>query len=181
MLDLMVDIESLSLDPRAKVLTIGVVFFDRAEDIGVFEHEELYHLSLDDQLDRIESPETRAWWESEPSQQAYAEAFRGQGLPVSFALGALTGQILRTKPSRIWARGPQFDLVVLRSLFADHSLPVPWSHKQERDSRTIEHEFADMIGTPTFVNACEHSALQDAIYEAKMIQQAYQRGVFTRE
>lgn len=178
----MVDIETLSVHPDATVLSIGAVAFDPV--IG------LAPVSFESTLDRAQQKgrridsDTVAWWISQAEENpGAASVFHERRLePVEHALRRLTEYYNHwcTEDSGVWANGPDFDLVILRSLYQDLDSKPPWTHKQHRCYRTLRG-FAQEAGLEINIkpNLKPHNALSDAQYQAEFTMESMkQLGVF---
>lgn len=178
----MVDIETLSVHPDAAVLSTGAVAFDPV--IG------LAPVSFESTLDRAQQKgrridsDTVAWWIRQAEENpGAAQVFNERRLePVERSLKRLTEYYNHwcTEDSGVWANGPDFDLVILRSLYEDHNLSPPWTHRQHRCYRTLRG-FAQEAGLDINIppNMHQHNALSDANYQARFtIEAMKQLGVF---
>jgi hypothetical protein len=178
LMDVMIDIESLSLKPNALVLSIGVVPFSVA-DSAVYEGR-YFQLNIREQqvLGRHVDVDTIAWWinQAETNPKA-AEVFRTKGsslVPAMYEFGQYVAQETH-EGGRIWALGPQFDIVVLESLLEDCGVSKPWDYKQINDMRTIR-SFVKRLGVEHEIrcpeNMAMHDAHADATHQARWLVQA---------
>lgn len=163
--DLMIDIETLATSANAYVLSIGAVAFNKdTHEIDAGVH---FALAPNEQR-RAVSFSTVKWWLAQ-GKAAQEAAFAGS-TPTTLALrqlGAYIGQNCTSK-CRVWANGPQFDLVILRSLCDDFNFQPPWHYRQERDFRTFTEGRDVTLAVPRVGEA--HNALDDAIWQAKAVQ-----------
>lgn len=138
-MDIMIDIETLGLGPRAAITQIGAVAFDPSLDIGQMMPTFRVNLGLQQQLriGREIDESTLLWWMSPEQAAARRLVFDGQGLLPGMALSRLTRFVEHNKAGKIWARGPQFDITTLTTLYGDYGMPVPWTYRVVRDSRTV--------------------------------------------
>lgn len=181
-MELMVDIETLSVHPNATVLSIGAVAFDPVIGLAPVPFEST--LDRAQQKGRRIDHATVAWWIKQAEENpGAASVFSERRLePVTVALNRLTDYYNHwcTSESGVWANGPDFDLVVLRSLSEDVSLDVPWTHRQHRCYRTLRN-FAQEANLDINIapNMNAHNALSDADYQARFaIEAMKQLGVF---
>lgn len=133
-IEVMVDIETLDVRPNGVVLSAAVVGFNQD---GIFPGSRTYaRLSIDEQLalGRTVSGDTLSWWMRQ-EKAARFEAFHEERARLEHGLFAI-GEALRNG-DRIWAKGPQFDLVMLETLYRDYGWPVPWFYRVARDVRTV--------------------------------------------
>lgn len=160
----MIDLETLSVSPRAVILTLGAVHFD---PWGSGHGKEIYlRLDLDDQhnLNREIDPNTLDWW-SKQDPKITEEAFNLDGRTQlvdavnqfhKFAWGC----------DGFWSHGSTFDLVILEDLYRQLKKPLPWNYWQIRDTRTI----FDLGFDPEMPQESKHDALQDAIRQVIGVQ-----------
>lgn len=159
-MDIMIDIETLSLAPNATILSIGAVEFD-AMCTG---HE--FYVELDPKQNRHLDPETCLWW----AQQSAAFLDKRKAT-LDAALGQLDDFLVPYGDAgdlRVWANSPIFDLAILRDAYSHYSFGCPWKFFQERDVRTAK-AFVHKSDYPEFVGM-PHNALDDAKYQVKLVQ-----------
>ena len=129
-----------------------------------------------------EDADTMEWWAKQP-QHTQAVLTRGRIL-IPDALAALAEKIAALNPKNeqgryssrvvIIARGPQFDLTILRRHFAAAGIPCPWAYWQERCHRSLEQAWRAVAksrsGTPwpkyTDYSPAAHNAEVDAKQQA---------------
>lgn len=174
MLDLMVDIETLATRPNAVVLSIGAHFFDPlfVETNSEFGSRSFYAiLDIQPQLNaglQVDA-DTLSWWVT----QAAAWPDPEKAVAPANALLELIHFVDELKPyfsKKVWFHGASFDAPILENLFRV-CLPntsLPWNFRNIRDTRTL----FDIAGYK-FVNQGKHNALQDAICQARGVQEAY--------
>lgn len=175
-MDIMIDIESLSLDPRALVLSIGAVAFNLAT--GEIRRELYVELDTRAQMrcKRHISVDTVRWWVKQAIENPGAAELFSDANKVDdqHALHLMDKFICETEAdegglNNIWALGPQFDMVALSTMYDDFGLIVPWRYNQIRDARTIRQLFREMGETlgpiETKFDGTRHNALADARYQ----------------
>lgn len=163
----MIDLETLSLDSNAKIVSIGAVAFDWR---GI--HDDFYvaHLDPDGQGDAVVSTSTLDWWAAQsPDVRAVLD------LPpdnVPFHLGRLAGWMLEASRNQeidgVWGNGASFDNVVLKNLYQRLGYPLPWKYSADRCYRTIKN-LAVNDAEPVESEGVEHNALDDARYQARRL------------
>lgn len=185
----MVDLETLSLRPRAWLLEVAAVPFDE-EAVHV---DRAFHAYVAGGQDRRHVDRaTLLWWLSDDVEQGAGHAARerlmrglrsDQAVPLGSALHTLRDWLAAQDSPLVWAHGAAFDLGVLRDAYheAGHNGP-PWSHRDERDARTAlemsylgrstdhwiyEHDAEKLLGGDRFV---KHCALHDAVAQALRVQ-----------
>ncbi len=171
----MPDIETLSTASNATVLTLGACSFDL--DTGEVLDTISLRFSLEDQkqLARDISKSTMEWW-GKQGEAAKKEAFRqDDALPVLEAVKQFDKWVVtqRSKDPRMkanmWANDPDFDLVILTSLFRDVGLEPPWQYWESRSVRTMKM-IAEMrkVALPKR-EGVHHNAVDDAVHQAKLV------------
>ena len=166
----MLDIETLGASAGSVVLSIGACKFTQAE-IGKKFYQEisigsslLHKFTID--------PETVAWWrqQSKAAQVCLYGTIGIEGALRDFA--AFIGF-----DDYIWAKGPDFDCVILNEAYRKLNLKCPWRFRNTRDVRTIMY----MSNVPPIEEGVEHLAIADAIGQAKTVQAAYAKLGLTLE
>jgi hypothetical protein len=153
----MLDIETLGTKPGSVILSIGAVEFYpkytefyRRIKVG---SSIISGFSID--------PVTVKWWQ-EQNQAAIFSAFYCNGaVRIEEALASFA-LFLKDMDTRLWAKGPDFDCVLLAAAYEKIGKKVPWSFRNCRDVRTI---FALSGVHPTKIGV-KHDALDDAKNQA---------------
>lgn len=167
--DIMIDIETLDTRPTAVILSIAAWPFDI--DGTIADRLFNYKLNKDEQIrhGRTTSADTIKWW-NEQSQAAQNETFGGT-TPLTNALLDLEEFIRKNCVSqpRIWAKSPQFDLIILKDAYGNK--PLPWHYRLERDVRT----YLAMCPDTSLLSERPkiHVAMDDAYYQILDVQVAY--------
>ena len=170
-MDIMLDLETLSVRPDATILTFGACKFSpyKQHDIvdGIY-----FRVSVDEQitLGRHVDDNTVAWW-GEQSADVYDEAFNPED---RISLEQFTQELNRfiVGCDNIWAQGPVFDIVILENLYRQMGIPCPWQFWQIRDSRTL----LSTHGDPRDKNkAGLHNALEDCVSQAQAVQTVFEQ------
>ena len=166
----MVDIETLGTEPGSVVVSIGAVQFDD-DGLGA----EFYRVVdvLDSLLAGLRVDEsTLEWWRKLPAAARGAlyavEARRELGE----ALEDFGRFIDSSSPaeSNLWAKGPDFDLVLLQAAYKAAGKRIPWKYRNARDVRTV----LGMSRAGLLVNAgVHHHALADARHQAEQVRAVY--------
>jgi hypothetical protein len=179
----MVDIETLSTEPSAVILSIGAVLFDpfvqNTADELANGHTFYVNVSPESQPESHSSEETRAWWalQSESARQAVltnqqhvVDALRELHNFLVFRCGQN-----HPPAHEIWANSPSFDCVILSHAFRKYSkFPFPVPFFQHRDVRTAkELAWPHGQGQPLIHVGVAHNALDDCIKQALYVQAAY--------
>lgn len=165
MKDLMIDVETLGTRPGSVVLSIGAVMFG-PEGLG---NEFYVELRYDDLLAHgfKQDADTLKWWFNQPNKPPINGEMR-----VCEGLLRFSEFCKAQKFERVWAKSPQFDVVMLEEMYRTLYLgvDVPWTYKQPRDVRTAL-DMLRPIGKQTldelWKGKIEHNALDDAKLQAQ--------------
>jgi hypothetical protein len=164
-MNVVLDIESLSLQPDAVILSLGAV-----TDRNILECDFYLEFDWGDQemSGRRVDQDTLTWWQEQEVATPGLCPMDGAVL-LDHGLESFAAWLIQVKggleePLHIWARGPQFDIVVLENAFKQHELLIPWYYKDILDIRTALHcssikELAN--------HSKKHHALSDAIADMK--------------
>jgi exodeoxyribonuclease VIII len=175
MTHIMVDLETLSTLPNARILSIGAVKF--AREHGVYSNfycavkvylpveqgnsidADGFHISVD----------TMAWW-SKQSEQARKVFNDPAALSIDTALDSFTTWALTGSEGdvRLWGNGASFDNVILSSAYRLRNKEQPWKFWNDRCYRTVKHMHAK---TPLTRVGTHHNALDDAESQARHLLQ----------
>jgi hypothetical protein len=169
----MIDIETLSTDDSAVILSIGARMFNMRGEMGEGVH---WALDINDQQRRGRKidGETVKWWAAQNDA-----ARRSWAVPTPYrlmeAMIRFDQFIMRNTPDRVWAKPPQFDIKILRSAWGNvyTERPFPVHHRQESCLRTL---LAVYNGTfPEHMkNNIAHDALEDATFQAQQAAHCWQ-------
>lgn len=138
-----IDIESLSLEPNALVLSVGAVLFDsQTGQLGAEFYANLNGFEQQDVYGRHISYSTSSWWMNQAANDpATVDAFE-HPMSVKGALEGLNDFVQNqltdiAEPIEFWFQGPQVDAVALGSLCKAVGVAVPWRYNWVRDLRTL--------------------------------------------
>lgn len=137
----MIDIETMSTDERALVMSVGVVSWrTNLTKKPTILATEVFYPSLEQQraYNRVIDIETVMFWmqQSEKARQGiYTDQNR---CSVEFMFNWLRDSI--TDETKIWSNSPNFDTTILGTLADDAGVPRFGGHWQYRDVRTLLDE-----------------------------------------
>ncbi len=182
----MIDLETLSTEDNAAVVSIGAVVFD---DKAIL--ESLYlPLPMKGLRGHIE-PSTIAWWLVQ-SKEAQDSTFGGERIPPHLAAYKLWEMCDNHQVKHVWANDPHFDYILLRHWWKRYredapimapvgvelepliARPFPFKYNTPRSYRTIV-DLARQEGLPDEAyNAArsggiKHNAMDDAASQARVI------------
>lgn len=154
----MVDIETLGLEPGASIVSIGAVRFDAGEGGDRFRASisltscEAAGLTID--------AETLEWW---LTQNEVAKRQLVGGDPLAEVLEDFAEWY--GDADEIWANSPSFDCELLSAAYDAVGLDEPWDFWTERDFRTL----SSLEAAPEAEqDGVEHDALDDAVHQAEI-------------
>ena len=171
MIHAMIDLETLSTNPNATILTVGGVKFDpytRAEPSqGMY-----FRVDVDSQtaMGRDVMQETLDWWGTQDKE--IMEEALGDNDRISIDEMLKTINKWCVSVDVFWSQGPLFDYAILQDFYAQMKTPVPWNYWQIRDSRTLSSLVPrDSSEKRTGL----HNALEDCYFQARKVQQIFQQ------
>lgn len=163
-----VDLETLGTVADAVILSIGAVRFD--PDTNQIDDGGFYRcISIDSNLDykrRIQE-DTLVWWmkQSPAAQKVFHEPNK---VSLETALCEFSDWLGGTD-SFLWGNGADFDQPMLALAYTQTTVPIPWKFWNIRCLRTLKNlPAAKNVTVPRL--GTHHNALQDAIYQAQLIQ-----------
>lgn len=159
----MVDIETLGLDPGATILSVGAVAFGPAHTGDTFyrsiDRESCENAGLTEDADTLD------WWQDQPEA---ARAVLDGGQPLADVLAAFRAWYVGNGFDEVWANSPAFDCELLEAAYDAVGLDAPWGFHEERDYRTLT---ALPCAVALEQQGTEHDALDDARYQARVAAQ----------
>jgi hypothetical protein len=165
--NIMHDIETVSLKPNAGIISIGAC---RVDDPDNFFYERINFETLDNRF-HVDTT-TLEWWGAQETA-AQVEAFGGKTHIID-ALDNYAFWLISqgTKDSlRMWGNGAMFDNVILGEAYKACGMLVPWSYKGDMCYRTVKNLFHS-IEEDDFVGV-KHTALADAQHQARHLNKIF--------
>ena len=173
---LMLDLETMGLSPSAPILSIGACHFDEAgedtpETLDTF--EKVVSLASNEKAGRHPEAGTVIWWLQQ--SQAAQEAFLNRRTTnLAQALIQLQNWVhtLNPRPQTLWAKDPDFDVVILNHALRSQDLQPLVRYHQHRSVRTATALAFRDSPPPRLTTATAHSAVDDAVEQALLVQLA---------
>jgi len=169
MKDVIIDIETMGVKPRAAICSIGAVAFDM--QTGQVDHENGFYMPIrwEDQ-GRIVDPETNKWWDKQsPEARLSLEGMTD----LRTALEAFH-KWFTARGVYPWGNGPSFDISILENGFDQFGISYPWKFWNVRDVRTIVDIAKGIVSKDSIpFDGIKHNAWYDACHEAKMVCEMY--------
>ena len=171
MIHAMIDLETLSTNPNATILTVGGVKFDpytsEEPSQGMY-----FRVDVNKQtsMGRDVMQDTVDWWSRQPkeiSDEAFSDDNR-------ISLDDMIKNINKFSVGVdvFWCQGPLFDYAILQDIYRQLGYPVPWQYWQIRDSRTL---FSLVPRDISEKRTGLHNALSDCFFQAKKVQKVYKQ------
>ena len=135
-MDLMLDIETLGLEPMSVITQIAAVPFDFKDNSLNFGID--FNINLNNCLNNgaVINGDTLLWTIKNNLQSLENQE---QRFTIPEALIRFQRYIKDINPECIWAKSPQFDCSMLEIWYKRCELAIPWKYNQLRDVRTIEY------------------------------------------
>lgn len=156
----MIDIETLGLEPGSSITEIGAVDFD-ADGIGGRFHMHIDVESCTEAGLDLGDAETLKWWFKQ-DDKLLDRLLHGD--PLEEVLLELATWL--PDGAYIWANSPSFDCAHLERAYGAINEEPPWSYHQRRDYRTLTS--LDIGPGAPEMEGQEHNALHDAMYQARV-------------
>ncbi len=142
------DLETLSADPKAAILQIGVTCIETKRTIGIQIGEALASTNSNFATGRA----TYDWWLKQ-DEAVRAEVF-ATGVDYPLAVGALDLWLLEQsqltsvplKDAIVWANDPEFDCVILKHLHSAYDYAYPFNFRNHRSFRTLHAQMQETLG-----------------------------------
>lgn len=176
---LMTDIETMSTEPNAAIVSIGACAFDPLQNQSIEELDERFYttISLQTCVDaglHISAGTVEWWLKQSPDAQAALFAEPHRQLRTACTEFRMWADDLRPKITSCWANDPDFDYVILREAYKAVGVMWPFAFWMNRSCRTIKDLAWPNGDTPDFrAGTLHHRADDDAAAQALMVQAAH--------
>lgn len=174
MKSMMIDLETLSTEPNAAILTIGALWFD---PYSYDEPGPGFHVRVEiDNQNRDISDEVIAWW-GQQAPEVQQEAFNEQDrIPLADALKDLAK--FSQGATDFWSHGTVFDICILEHAYIQQGMRswIPWKYHAVRDCRTVLKISNTEIDR---TQGGAHNSLVDCWVQATCLQKSFDKmGLF---
>lgn len=164
--DVMLDLETLSSQPDAAIISIGACTFRTDGTAMTADERKLFTISIDMVSSQRAGGHVDAgtirWW-LQQSDAARAAVTGSNSANVAVALQMFRSWLLEIGPARIWGNGAGFDNIILRQAYQRLQMEAPWGFYQDRCYRTLKNLRGEIQFTRMGI---AHSALDDAVSQA---------------
>lgn len=173
-IDVMLDLETWGTKPGCAIRSIGAVVFDPRGTLPLTPAT-FYRNILDESclsIGLVKDPGTVEWW-SRQSREAQDALLKDQ-VHVGHALTDFADWFRGQRANYVWAQGSNFDPGLVEHIFDLIGVRCPWKFFNTQDTRTAYRMGG--LDTRTMPRAgTYHNALDDAIHQAKCVQEAHRR------
>lgn len=173
---IMIDLESLDTGPRSVVTQVGIIAFPLDDpETEMRRISEYLPVQPQIELERTISFDTVLWWLKQ-DEAARSKLLESAGNDMEVLLSFVRSihrklsDLIRTVGENnveIWARGPQFDVVNLESLFIDCGLAAPWKYSTVMDIRTAMRLAGVDKGDVDASGLIPHIAIEDCKFQIR--------------
>jgi DNA polymerase elongation subunit (family B) len=164
----MIDIETLSTNSNATILSIAAVKFN-------FNNEETQEFSINvnpascKQYNLHIDPVTVEWWSEQPKD--VQESFSKDPVHLTDALTQLNNFIGEyDKNMSFWANGVAFDFAILEWAYKTTKIPCNWRYFQIRDARTV-YAVSGLDFKKYARTGSHHNAIDDCLTQIKALKE----------
>jgi DNA polymerase III epsilon subunit-like protein len=169
----MVDLETMSTQKNAAIISIGAVKFWLNVSQDEFTDDQLFYqtvsLKSSQKAGLDIDANTVEWW-IQQSREAQSALFTNNQKDLTSALHALSNWFPRD--ACLFGNGATFDNVILRSAFEACGIQYPTTYKQDMCYRTLRR-LSD-VEMPKF-EGTKHNALHDAMAQTKHLMAILQK------
>jgi len=169
MTDVMIDIETLSTQSNALILTIGAVKFNRNTELPSLEKCDTFYRRINIEsckmLGMHIDNKTEKWWYNQDEKTRYEALQNPNRQPIIEVLNDFSKWYKGSK--YIWGHGDDFDCVILNNAYLACKIKTPWQFWNTRDTRTV-FDLANINVNDIPVTEAHH-ALHDAYRQVKCV------------
>jgi hypothetical protein len=175
-LGIMLDLETLDLGPRSIITQVGIIAFPLDDpETEMRRISEYLPVQPQFELKRTVSFSTVLWWmEQDDAARKRLRESDGNDMEELLALvrsiHRKLGDLIRSVGEanvELWAKGPQFDVVNLETLFVDCGLQTPWRYDSVMDLRTLTRLSGIKTETIGREGLVPHVAIEDAKFQIR--------------
>ena len=175
MTDVMIDIETLSTQSNALILTIGAIKFNRNTKLSSLEKCDTFYrrVNVDSciKLGMHTDPSTEKWWYTQDEKTRYEALENPDRQTIKQVLFEFSTWYEGSK--YIWGHGDDFDCVILNNAYIACNMKTPWRFWNTRDTRTL-FDLANVHVNDIAVEEAHH-ALHDAYRQVKCVEIALEK------
>jgi len=170
---LMIDIETTSLSTDAAVWEIG--YWEIGSDFNDVNGEDYYNgsflLNPYDQM-RLVDEDTLSWLEQNCDKWDEIKNQFDDLEPTKTLLEKFQMSFIDQGFDEVWCKGSDFDFAILRSLFRDSDLALPWHYRKQCCMRSLLNVYPEFVQEYTQGQA--HTGMYDARSQAVCVENILQ-------
>ena len=164
--NVMIDLETMSTEPTAAILSIGAVTFDieiRAITGRFYQNISLSSCIL---LGLHKSQSTLDWWAKDENKAA-RDALTKDAVDIREGLRRFIDWCEGPNKDEVipWSNGAVFDIPIIKHAMHACYLKEPWKFYNESCYRTLKRLYPQII-PPSRAGLTKHNALDDSIFQA---------------
>lgn len=168
-IQMMLDIETFSVEKDALVLSAGIVLFDPQAVPGTIIDAWHSAIHLESQGGGTSNLDTIFWWLGQPEAAKALLELRKSRHCSPEGLGNVIARMAHTHNVRhFWGNSPDFDFGIVGNMLQRKGIEPVWKFYQLRDFRTMKDALGHLVQFPERTGA--HDALADAKYQAHCLQ-----------
>ena len=180
----LVDLETMDVEPTAIVLSVGITGLRFGEDTSPEQLAEngcewLFKIKQQDRMGRTVSEDTKRWWAEQGDEAKHLFGVSSKKKESIEDLPYLLNEWAREFPlhqyGSVYCRGPNFDFPILENICTSRGVSLPWPFWKIRDIRTFIdsytgrctgkiYQFNELMGAHYAL--VKHNALHDCIIDA---------------
>lgn len=174
---IMLDLETLDLGPKSVITQVGLIAYPLDDpETEMRRIEETLPVQPQVALGRTINFQTVLWWmkQEEAARKHLAESVGNdmeQLLALVRSIHRKLSDLIRSVGEgniELWARGPQFDVVNLESLFTDCGLNIPWRYDTVMDLRTLAKLAGVKSEDVDHAGLVPHIAVEDCKFQIRV-------------
>jgi hypothetical protein len=174
----MLDLETFGTRAGCAIRSIGAVVFDPySDEIG----DRFYQNVTSESCRKSKlhfDPDTMNWWKQQSSE--VQQVFDVNPVHLKMAIMTFNDWFRSSSAEFVWSHGAAFDPPVYEATCHAVGFKAPWNYRGVRDTRTL-FELAGLKTEDLPFTGMKHNALDDAIHQAKCVQEAMKRLRIERE
>lgn len=169
MCHLMIDLETLGTQSSSVIMSIGAVQFDLRGNTKEVLYKKISIQSCLDAGLQVDGS-TIEWWLAQDSKNTQ-KLMEGERYKLETVIDELSYFSMDQNQNSwyVWSHGSIFDIVLLENAYKAVGRKTWWDYRNVRDTRTL----FDVVNY-RYKASGAHDALEDAMNQAKAVQEAYQ-------
>jgi hypothetical protein len=166
-----IDLETAGINVESTILSFGICEFVPSTGKIIRTLEVTFDIDSEKTINCTLG--TIRFWLNQATEnpEAVSHVFANQNkVSIPNGLQKLTAFLKADKTAiEVWANGTKFDLGMMEYLYKKHDLKIPWSYNSDRCMRTLRGIHGNMDVDMGEFEEIPHTALSDAIRQAKYI------------